>query len=64
MLALPENVYVSALSGYYELEWSDLLVKLVDQQASPKQVASTISQRYTSWHESKSKIKELEDELK
>lgn len=64
LLALPENVYVSALNGYYELEWNDLLVRLVDQQVSPKQVASTISQRYENWHETKSKIKELEDELK
>lgn len=64
LLALPENVYTSAINGYYEIEWKDLLIRLVDQQISPKQMASTISQRYEKWYEDKSKIDELEDEIK
>ena len=64
LLGLPENVYTSALSGYYEIEWNDLLVRLVGKQISPKQVASTIAQRYEAWYKEKSTINELEDELK
>lgn len=63
LLALPDNVYTSAMNGYYEIEWHDVLVHLVNQESTPEQAANTMESRFEEWYESKSKIYELEDEL-
>lgn len=63
LLALPDNVYTSAMNGYYEIEWQDVLVHLVNQESTPEQAAKTMESRFEEWYKSKSKIYELEEEL-
>lgn len=64
LLALPDNVFTSAMNGYYEIEWQDVLVHLINQTTTPKQVASTLEDRFEKWYKSKSTIFGLEEEIK
>lgn len=63
LLALPDNVYVSAMNGYYEIKWSDVLKGLMEQTFTPEYAASVIQERYEKWYGEQSSIKGLEIEL-
>ncbi|MBR3693313.1 MAG: hypothetical protein IKL88_02185 [Erysipelotrichales bacterium] len=63
LLALPDNVYVSAMNGYYEIKWIDVLKGLIEQNFTPEYAASVIQERYEKWYGEQSSIKGLEIEL-
>lgn len=63
LLGLPDNMYVEAMSYYYEGAYMDILKELYDHKINVAEAQKKFTKSYSSWYKEKTSISSLKDEL-